>query len=81
MSKTQVKFVTNPAGIYALLKSQPVAEYVTEFGRSTAERAGKHFAYATGHTSQRSKVTVRPADIAGIIINSKDNTLLKALGK
>jgi len=81
MSKTQVKFITNPAGIYALLKSAPVAELVNEYGRRAADRAGSHFEAVPGTTSQRAKVNIRPADIVGRIENSKNNTLLKALGK
>ena len=74
-----VKIVTNPSGIYALLKSAPVAALVNEYGQAAANRAGSHFKAVPGATSQRAKVVIKPADAAGIRENKENNTLLKAL--
>ena len=76
---SKVKFVLNPAGVREILQSPEIADAVKEYTRQVQARAGDGYEMsvmtvnrAVGRVTAETKEAKRD--------NSKNNTLLKALG-
>lgn len=77
MSKMHIEL--NSAGINELLHSAELTAQLEQLGNAAADRAGENFAAEVLNMPTRSVVRVSAINKDGIIENSRDNTLLKAL--
>ena len=76
----KVKFKLNHAGVGALLKSAEMQDVLNQYGSKVMGKLPEGYGMRAGQTSQRAKVSVYTDSIEARIDNSKNNTLLKALG-
>lgn len=75
-----VKFELNRAGVGQLLKSAEMRTILNEHAAEVLGRLPGGYGMRNGETSQRAKTTVYTDSIQARIDNSKNNSLLKALG-
>ena len=76
---SKVKFVLNPAGVREILQSPEIAATVKEYTRQVQARAGDGYEMSV-MTVNRSVGRVTAETKEAKRDNSKNNTLLKALG-
>lgn len=78
---SKVKVVLNDAGIKELLKSAAVAEVCEDYAKQSLAQCGEHYTMQQRDYPERTGYAVLASDFEGIRDNSKNNTLLKALGR
>lgn len=74
------KFELNREGVKELLQSAEMQAVLNEKAQAVYGRLPSGYAVKSGETSQRAKATIYTDSIGAKIDNSKNNTLLKALG-
>lgn len=77
MSKIKVEL--DYAGIGQLMRSEGMAEAVSQKAAEIAARAGNDYAYRVHNTGQRQAANVYPDSLEAWRDNLENNTLLKAL--
>lgn len=78
---SKVKIVLNSGEIAALLKSEEVAEFVSEIGGTVRDRAGEGFSSDTMSGRYRAICRVKADSKEAVSKCFRKNTLLKALHK
>ena len=78
MSKN-LEIVLNSAGINELLHSEEISAQLMSIGQETEARAGDNFAATISQMPTRTVCRVAAINKDGVLENSRDNTLLKAL--
>ncbi len=76
---SNVRIALNGAGVRALLKSDAIADAVSEQARKIAERCGEGYAYDVYQTPGRVIASAYTEDFRAMRDNLKNNTLLKAM--
>ena len=75
-----IKFELNLPGLNELMKSAEMQQALTEAGNKVAHSAGPDFGIRTHVASFVAITNVFPESREAAVKNSKENTLLKALG-
>ena len=78
MSKVKVKLISK--GVKQLLKSEAMMDACKEAGKDIAGRCGSGYAVGTYVAGSRAVATVYAASDKAKLDNSRNNTLLKAVG-
>ncbi len=76
----KVTFKVNYPGIGELLKSNEMRNVLAQYGDQVMSRLPSGYEMEESETTQRAKVSIRASSVLARLDNSKNNTLLKALG-